>query len=151
MPLSFVPATAEHAADMAPRLREADVHEVTALGLTPSEALDCCLLSSIFAETCLEDDTPAAMWGVAPERTLLSEKGLVWMLGTEAVPRHAYTVLLTSKAFIARAQAAFPVLECLVDMRYAAAMRWVRWLGFEQEAEITAGGVPFAVMRRRRA
>lgn len=144
----FVEARPEHAVALAPKLREGDLAEVSAMGLTGVQALESSLAASCFAFTALVDDQPEAMWGLCPV-TFMGDRGLLWMLGSDQVPRHAYTVLLTSKHFVENVNRLFPVVECFVDLRYKVSVRWVRWLGFLQEQTVLFGGVEFGFFVRR--
>lgn len=147
--IEVVVATQEHAAAMAPVMRQEDAEEVVALGMSPIEALSYSLAASRIAHTALIDGKPAAMWGACPE-SLLGEKALLWMLGTDHVPRNAKALLRMSRAFVAHIQAQYPILECFVDMRYHAAVRWVAWLGFEHAGTATINGMPFVAYQRKR-
>lgn len=145
----FEPAQVWHAEHMAPRLREGDRLELEALGLPPHKALLDSLAWSSAAFTAFVDDTPASMFGVAPRQSLLGSAAVMWMLGTDLIPLHNYTVLLTSRTFVENCQLSFATLECLVDLRYTASVRWVRWLRFKQEAAVPIGGTMFGVFVRR--
>lgn len=146
--IEIVPATIEHAEQMVPRMRAADVREVMALGMSPFEAVRHSLAGSLVAEAGLVDGEVGAMWGACP-MALAGDKALMWMLGTEHVRRHAKVLLRVSKHFVQHVQALYPILECHVDMRYHEAVRWVSWMGFEIEGEVPIGGAPFAIFRRR--
>ena len=146
--IRVVPATVEHAERMAPIMRREDQDEVRALGLTPLGALTHSIAGAYIAEAAVtpEDDV-IAMWGACPD-TLTGSKAHLWMLGTEAVPRHAKALLRGSRSFVAYVQRRFPVAECLVDMRYHQAMAWVQWLGFRQVAILSTPDTPFALCKK---
>lgn len=145
--IRFEQATIEHAEAMAPRVRANDVREVAALGMSAAEALRHSVEASLLAEAAVVGEEVGAMWGVCPW-SLVGTKGLMWMLGTEHVARHPKVLLRVSRAFVQKAHAIYPQLECLVDLRYHQAVRWVRWMGFAQERRLTLGEAPFGVFHR---
>ena len=145
--IMVVPATIEHAERMAPVMRKEDRAEISALGYTPVEALRASLEDSTIAETAILGDSVVAMWGVVPQ-TRLGHKALVWMLGTELVPKHPRELLRGSKSFIDHVQRTYPLLECLVDTRYTKAVRWMCWLGFQARFEFPINGVQFALFQK---
>jgi hypothetical protein len=137
-------ALPEHAVAMAPMLRLGDRAEAAALGFTPLAALMHALAASVVAHTVFVGDEPAAMFGLCCE-SILGNRGYVWMLGTCHVPANKRAVVVLSKKFIAEARTVYPVLECLVDMRYSATLGWVRWLGFRHVNTKSINGHNFAV------
>ena len=140
-------ATREHAARMAPNMRTPDVLEVQALGLSPLDALTHSLDKSFIAEAAVIGEEVAAVWGACAE-TLAGGKAFVWMLGTDHVPRNAKALLRGSRSFIAHVHQFYPLLECLVDVRYYQAISWVRWLGFRQVAVVSAPDTSFALCQK---
>lgn len=141
------PATHDHARKMAPNMRAPDVLEVQAIGLSPLDALTHSLNNSFVAEAAVIGDEVAAMWGACAE-AFLGRTAHVWMLGTEHVPRNAKALLHGSRSFVANMHRHYPVLECLVDVRYYQAMAWVRWLGFQQVAVVSAPETSLALFQK---
>ncbi len=148
--IEMVQATMEHAAQMAPKMRDEDVAEVGALGFSPLEALQISLSTSSIAHAALLDGEPVAMWGICPENILGGGKALVWLLGTSQATRHGKTVLRASRTFVDYVQQEYDVLECFTDERYVAAVRLVYWLGFDAVGTAHLNGVPFTLFRRTR-
>lgn len=145
MRIDVIPATPEHAADLAPRLRHADADEVWASGrYRPAEALRLSLGLSLMAWTGLVDDVPMCIFGVSPV-SLMSGHGAPWMLGAEGLERHAVPFLRRNRAYVAEMLALCPRLENHVDARNALSIRWLRWLGFTIHPAAPFGpfGVPF--------
>lgn len=145
--ITVVPAIMEHAERMAPVMRKEDSTEVLALGYSPLEALRSAINESMIAETALLGDDIVAMWG-ATANTQLGHKALMWMLGTELVPKHPRELLRGSMSFVEHVQSKFPLLECLVDTRYEKAVRWIKWMGFKVCFVFPMNGVPFALCQR---
>ncbi len=141
------PATLDHVRRMAPIMRREDSTEVLALGYTPFDALRVSLEASFVAEAAVLGDDVAAMWGAVAE-AYAGGKAFLWMLGTEHVPRNIKPLLRGSRSFVTYCHQFYPLLECLVDMRYEKAVRWINWMGFRQVGIAPMNGVPFAFCQR---
>lgn len=143
--IRIVPATDADAVAMAPRLRIADLEELWAWAhIGPLDGLLYSLRASPIAWTGFVDDEPACMFGVGAA-SMLSAEGSPWMLGTDAVERHAYAFLRRNRAYVDRMRRVFPVLANYVDARHLVSLRWLRWLGFEIGPAVPYGvaGLPF--------
>lgn len=127
---TLLPATEADARELVPLLRAPDRAEVLALGVDPVEGLLTSLRSSQEAYTArAADGRIICMAGVSPA-TLTGPTGVPWLLGSDLVPVYRRPFMLETRAMVARWLTLFPVLRNIVDARYAAAIRWLRWLGF---------------------
>ena len=70
--------------------------------------------------------------------SLIGTTGVPWLLGSDPVTAYRRAFLVESRRMVARWLTLFEVLQNVVDARYGAALRWMRWLGFEI-------GPPFAM------
>ncbi|HWV38855.1 MAG TPA: hypothetical protein VN033_10315 [Vulgatibacter sp.] len=123
-----MPAAPAHVDELAPKLRPADAAEVLASGgFTPREALEESVRASAHAFAALFDGEVAGMWGVVDGPGC----GIVWALTGPAVERHPKAFLRHSRVAVGVLLRHYPALVNYVDARYAAALRWVRRLGFE--------------------
>ena len=120
------------AADLAPRLRRADLAEIAAGGMgTPLEAL----LLGVRSGTCYAIVDPQlgtqvyGMFGVVPLPGN-PEVGLVWLLGSDELTRISYHFLRNSREWLARLSAPYKLLCNCIDSRNTVHIRWLRWLGF---------------------
>jgi hypothetical protein len=145
--IEVVPATLEHAARMAPIMRAEDSTEVLSLGFSNYDALRHSIEGSFLAEAAIVDGEVGAMWGACAQ-AYAGNKAFMWMLGTDHVPRNVKALLRGSRSFVAHVHQFYPVLECLVDMRYEKACRWIAWMGFKQLGVAPMNGVPFALCQR---
>lgn len=141
----IVPATHAHAAELAPRMRRADVEELADLGHAPLAALEQSIDASRHAYTASFDGRILCMFGVAP-RSLLSDEAFPWLLAAPEMVRHAITLQKVSKPFITRARKEFIWLHNYVSPRNVVAIRWLRWLGFSIAATPTPVGPKGAMM-----
>lgn len=151
---SIVEATADHARELAPRLRAEDVAEVlAAAGETPLQALLGSLERSSCAWALFLDDQVAALWGLVPIPGVAGVAA-VWMLGSDSLTHHALTFWRLCRREVPRLLELVPVIVNLVDARYERALRWARRLGFEvlEARPFGPQGLPFhpIVARRRR-
>jgi hypothetical protein len=127
---TIIPATRDHIADIAPRMRAADTAEVWAAARrTPGEALTLSLDHATSASTVMVGGRAEMMFGVGA-LNLMAGIGAPWLLGTDAMLRHQRWFLAASEAEIARMLETYAVLHNLVDDRNTMSKRWLGWLGF---------------------
>lgn len=126
----IVPAGLDHIRSLAPIMREADRQEVwAAAGLTPYEALQVSLQSSVVAWCWLIEDEPACVFGVSAE-SILSGIGMPWLLSSPLLPSRHVAFLRHHRCFLIAMLDLFPLLKNWVDARYQLSIRWLRWMGF---------------------
>ena len=143
--ICYRPAELSDVAWLAPRLRAADAAEaLAASGLAPEAALRASLRCSARAITAEVQGQPAAIFGVAPA-AIMSGEGRVWMLGTDAVQRHARALLVDAPLWLDELAQGFRRLGNVVDARHGHSIRWLRRLGFQFGHAAPAGpfGLPF--------
>ena len=131
-------ARPEHIPAIALDMRLADMREVWASERrSPAQALVNALGRSSLAWTCIIDDFPAFMWGVARVGTLMSQTGAPWLLATPVIEQRRVIpeFLRQCPAYVERMQARFPRLENYVHARNRLSVRWLRWLGFTVEPQ----------------
>lgn len=125
----LTPGNTEMAMRIAEHARHADVVELAALGETPLSCLLRGLRNSPEAYTGWIDDEPVCMFGVAAV-SVLTGYGAPWMVGTDAIDRHAIPFAKGSKDVIDGMFSHWDRLFNYVDARNARAIRWLRFLGF---------------------
>lgn len=146
----LVTATFAHADQMAPLLRPADVAEINIMfGADPAEMLRHGIEQSSHAYAAIEGGVPFAIGGIVPVN-LMAGTGAPWMLGTPGVGRNPRWFLKTSRESLAAAFETYVALENLCDARYAASIRWLRWLGFTIGAPVLHGDHSFLPFSMRR-
>lgn len=128
--ITALPATEEDACELAPLLRSEDQAEVLALGLDPVDGLLQSLAAAREAWTYRDGSRIICMAGVAP-LSLIGSTGIPWLLGSPLVATHRRAFMLETRRMVANWLLIFGILRNVVDDRYAAAHRWLRWLGFK--------------------
>lgn len=129
--VSIIPATLEHAADLAPRMREADrLEAIAATGMSPFGATRMSLLMSWEAWSGFVGDELVCMFGVTP-LALAGGVGCPWLLGSDAVERNAMAFARRNRRMVAGWLRTFPLLRNHVDARHLVAIRWLHWIGFD--------------------
>lgn len=123
------PATLEDAFDLAPRLRKADVVELTACG---HQDMLIVLAESIAISTeawAFEDDLGVvqAVGGLAAFGSI----GAPWLLGSDEMLRHRKALLNLPRLSVRKWASQFPLLMNYVHHENRAAILWLRRLGFE--------------------
>ena len=127
--ITVLPAIENDARELAPLLRAEDRDEVLTLGLDPVDGLLHSVAGAREAWTYRADGRIICMAGVAP-LSLIGTTGVPWLLGSDLVPAHRRAFMVETRRMIGRWLALFPTLRNVVDARYAAAIRWLEWLGF---------------------
>lgn len=150
--IEIVEATFAHAEALAENLRDGDAMEIAALGFTPLEALDAVLCSSMQAQTVLVLDgqgrgNVAAMRGYAAA-SLLGDTADLWTFTSRHADGRKVTFMKESRAYVTALQQRFARLRALVALDYPQAVRWLRWLGFEDGEIETYGGRKFMRVSR---
>lgn len=150
---AIVPTTEDHIEFVAEHMREDDINEVYASsGLSPYVALRFSCKMSDPCYTGTADDEPVCIFGVVP-KSMLSDTGVPWLLGTDAVSRHARAFLRRNKKVVKQWRERFELLENYVDARNKKSIAWLEWLGFEIHPAKPYGvqGLPFHYFEMRRA
>lgn len=131
-------------------MREIDREEAEAMGRSPKEALRTGLRTSLHCFTALMDGKPIAMLGVA-SASLLSGKGIPWLLGTDDVYRQGRALLDLGPPVFDLFLQIFTRIENLVSVRNTRAIRLLARWGFVVGGEVqTFGGVEFVPFRMER-
>lgn len=141
--VSVKPAQAWHVAFVAENMRQADREELEALGQDSEEGIWQAFRASEQAWV-MQEDAPMCVFGVIPTN-LLTGEGIIWLLGTDNVKRHARGFLEVSPGCLQKIMATYSHLHNYVDQRNKASIRWLKWMGFEfQEAQpLGPRGLPF--------
>lgn len=121
---------------------------------TPLVAMQNGLASTAETYVGMVGGDPVCMFGAAPF-SIMGGMGTAWMIGSRALDRYSVqrSLLLLSVPAVEYMQAQFPrLLYNFVDARNLAAIRWLRWLGFQFGDPIPYGvdGLPFLPFYRRR-
>ena len=130
-----VQAKPEHAKFIAENMRQADVHEVWASSKhTPIEAIVTSMSLSQETWVGLGDGEPIIIVGIVKQD--MFNRGVPWMLGTDALPPFTRPFLRYVKELQKRWLDECSFLFNYVDARHTVSVRWLQWMGFEvMEAE----------------
>lgn len=113
-----------------PLLRASDRREIDAMSpRTPTQAVRRSVEKSTMASAAFVGGAPLCVYGVGRPQ-LLSGEGVIWMLGTDLLPRHAHLFLRHSRGEVAKMAAGYRALTNMVDARNAVTLRWLAWMGF---------------------
>ncbi len=147
--IQIVNATEDHAIKLARTLRHGDRTEIAVLNAEPEEILLAHVRGSFRAWTALEDGRPLFMWGFRAQ-SLVAHTASLWALSAMGVERHARTLMEMSREFVETMQEQFPRLEAVVAVEYTAAVRWLKWLGFQAGDIVMVGDAAFMRVWRHR-
>lgn len=135
------PVNASDAVQLAPRLREADRREISAVvGSDPLVALKNCVDLSIPCYAIADASVPYALFGVVPDSDTKGQ-GSVWLLGSDKLVEHPFFVIRHSRLWVERLQDHYKVLWNCVDARNVVHIRWLKWSGFTFLRRIEKYGV----------
>lgn len=126
---AIVPATAEHAAELARVMRDQDKLECLAFGFGPREGILHSMSVARDAWTGLADGRVICMWGSTPPTTL-SDQAEPWLLTAHEMPKHAKTFLKMNRAYVEWLKGQYSYLSGWVHERNRVSQNWLRWLGF---------------------
>jgi hypothetical protein len=131
--VQILPATEQHAAEIIPHVRQADIDEFYAAALIgPEEVLRRSMAASSVNWSGIINGEVVCMFGVCPA-SMLTGFGVPWMAGTDKLEYHQMTFLRRCRPALAAMQKLYPRLENFVDARNTAAKSWLHWLGFTLE------------------
>ena len=125
----LIPATAQHARQMAPHMRAAEIQEVwDSDGLDPEAALLREVERSVSSWAWVVDGEVACMFGIVSPY-LLDGQAYPWFLTTALVEKHARQFARACKTLLPELLAHHPRLVGMVDARHVLSVRWLQWLG----------------------
>jgi hypothetical protein len=130
---ALTPTKPEDALLLAPNMRRADQEEIWASSMAkPLASLAAAIRASSISRTGWADGSIVCIFGIAP-RTMISDHGIVWMLGSNLLPDHSFRFLRECKEGLVDISAGFSIIENWCDARNTVTLRWLRWLGFTIE------------------
>ncbi len=125
---------------VAANMRAIDAEEIRLAGNhDPWECLTDGVNHSTYCRTIEIDGRPAAILGLVPTN-ILGRSGIVWLLGTDAIERHAKAFCHLCRQELAEMMSRADRLENFVWVENKISIRWLKWLGFEfEDKEIVWG------------
>ena len=131
MPIRFVKPTTALVHRIADNMRGEDAAEVWAASHhTPLESLLASWAASEFCTVALSaEGEPLVMFGLV-RRDLVSDRGVIWMLGADTSRAHKKEFLLQTPKVISQMLLVCRRLHNMVHSKNRASLRWLRWLGF---------------------
>lgn len=131
MAAEVLPVSAEDVPAILPLVRQADIDEITeALGIPMEEALLDAVTDSLNAKKIVVNGQVVAVFGDAIHN-ILGSIGIPWLISTVHVERNALAFLKVCKPEVQGMLTRHHHLINYVDARNTAAIRWLKWLGFE--------------------
>ena len=148
--LEIIPATTEHAYQLAPHMKQADREEVKAAsGLEPLEVLLKSLELSEKAYALLAGDEVIALGGLVP---LTKQIGIPWALTSDKIALYPKQFCRITKELIKGFHKSYPLLTNFCAARNTTTIRWLKWCGFQVVATLPEFGVgkkPFVQLSLR--
>lgn len=140
---SLRPGTWPDAMHVAQHMRAEDAAECLAgLGLNPMQSVILSVERSISWWAWEVDGVPACIFGYELP-SFVGATAHPWLLTTPLVERHRFAFARQGKLALEVVSARFPIMQGVVDARYKACIRWLRWIGFMVEGEVLINGYAF--------
>lgn len=126
------------------RMRNADKKEIwDSHRFKPYQALLRGMKNLGSCWTILGDDMPEGMMGVS-KGSLLSNRGIIWLLGTDVLTKDRRLFVKVSKKVFDGMLDGFDYVENYVSTENEISLRWIERLGFNVEEEpIMVNDIPF--------
>lgn len=136
------PSRSRDAAELAPRLREADLAEIKATsGEDPLKVLEDGIACSDPSYAVVDgEDRAFALFGVVPDHQV-DYAGLVWLLGSDDIEKYSFFFLRNSRLWVENLHHRFKILWNYVDASNEVHIRWLKWCGFTFSRLIEKYGV----------
>ncbi len=123
---------------IAVNMRDADAKEIWDSHMsTPYNALVKGMESVGNSWTILVNGVPIGMVGVS-RRTLISDKGVPWLLGTDAMVSNRKLFMKISKIVLKNMSKGYKYLENYVSVENTVSIRWLKRLGFTLGEEVNS-------------
>lgn len=124
-------------ADLLANVREADRIEFECIqGLSVADELASAISISEDARAFVRDGRVVAVFGCARYDDRI---GVPWLISTEAVLKHRREFLRNCLIEIGHMRKRYAALINYTDARYALALRWMVWMGFDQQEAVPYG------------
>jgi len=124
---------------VAKNMREADKEEIMYLTLMrPAPAIRMTVSHAVGLWTGLVDGEIACIFGIN-RKTLTSDIGVPWLLGTPLMNEVPFAFLRGSLGYYKRMEKAFPQMENYVMADHKHAVSWLSWLGFDMGEPMPIG------------
>lgn len=127
-------------------LRDSDVAECLAAGLTPELAVRRSVAGASAAYAHYIDGDLVCLWGYRWEN-YREREAVMWLLSTVGADLHKMAFGRASKHFLKIIQVELRTVTILVHNQYADAIKWLEWLGFKRSRALTEH---FTEMKRER-
>lgn len=121
-----------HAKHIGARLRLHDRLEMEALGKDPAQSVIDSYHYPGRCWTVIIDGEPAIMFGVSSP-SVMSDLGIPWLLGTDAVERVSRRFIRDSQLWVEELMEGKAILKNIVDARNLRSIAWLKLLGFTIE------------------
>lgn len=130
--------------------------DALAANMRPMDVLECRLIAGKAPREALQDCVDSAAWALAAdvggeivccfglsEATFFGDEAHPWMLCANGIERHARTVLVCARRFVAQMQRETETLCNIVHAHNRSAIRFLKWCGFAFGDQMTIKGEPF--------
>lgn len=121
--------TAEDVDYLIANMRQPDIDELLAISGSIEKTVRHSVARSNHKWSVYADGQFVCIFGIS-QPTLLSDGGVVWMLGTDLIERYKGAFIKHSRDYIEAMLSVYPYLTNFVDARNTRTIRWLKFMGF---------------------
>lgn len=137
----------EHKEMLLTNIRDMDKRELYLLmRLQPRPAFEMTVGASVRTWAGFVDDDLVCVFGIN-RRSAISDVGIPWLVGTNAVEKIPLAFLKQSRKYFELFERAFPQMENYVYADNRVVIRWLEWLGFDMDEPQPMGGAQAPFIR----
>ena len=140
--LKIVETLLDDVYELAPKLRQDDINELQALGLTPSQSL---LRGFVMSEECYsikKQNKIVAMFGVSSSN-MPKGWGSIWFLGSDEMTKHPIFFVKEGRKWINKFLQKYDIIINAVDSRNISHINWITRVGLSLSNPIIINGYKF--------
>ena len=132
-------------------MRQADVDELMAMHGKVQSIVQLSFEKSRYKWSVYANGQFICLFGIGTQ-SLISDTGIIWMLGTDLIETYKGAFIRYSKAYIEAMLNVYPILTNHCDVRNTRTIRWLKFMGFKFDEPIVMGvqKLPFSRFELRK-
>lgn len=140
--VTIVSSVLEDVFELAPNLRQDDINELKALGLTPQQSL---LRGFVFSEECFSVKAKGktiGLFGVS-EEGMPKGFGSIWFLGADELNQYPVTFVKEGIRYTKQLMQKYDIIINAVDTRNTSHVEWIQRIGMSLSNPLMINGYEF--------
>lgn len=140
--ITIISAALEDVHELVPNLRQDDINELKALGITPEQSL---LRGLIYSDECYAvrfQNKTIGLFGVS-DYNMPKGFGSIWFLGSDECTNHPITFVKQGIKYVNKWLQKYDVLLNAVDIRNTSHIEWIKRIGLSISNSVIVNGYQF--------